>query len=91
MGGGDEDAGDDRSMAAARPPPGRRLADRLLTAFHAACDQGELDAAAQVLRVLEALLRRQAGADPNRRRGIEGLVAAHERLWQLRHPGDERR
>ena len=89
MSGEDEDAGEDGAVAGARPA-GRRLADRLLMAFHAACDQGEFDIAAQVLQVLEALLRRQGGADPHRRRSIEGLVAAHERLWQLRHPGAER-
>ena len=86
MTGEDEDTGGDRTAGAARPA-GRRLADRLLNVFHAACDQGELDAAAQLLGVLESLLRRQPPADPNRRRTIEGLVAAHERLWQLRHPG----
>jgi hypothetical protein len=27
-----------------------------------------------------------AGSDSNRRKSIESLVAAHERLWLLRHP-----
>lgn len=67
-------------------PGGRRLPDRLLVAFHAACDQGELDTAFQLLGALEDLVRRRgAAADPNRRRTIEGLVAGHERLWHLRH------
>jgi len=84
-------SGDDRDEemepAVARPS-GRRLADRLLVAFHAACDQGELETAGRLLPVLEALLRRPATpSDPYRRRSIEALVAAHERLWQLRHPG----
>ena len=66
---------------------GRRLPDRVLAAFHAACDQHELAAAEQLLAVLEALVMRATPApDPNRRRALEALVAAQERLWYLRHP-----
>ena len=87
MSGDGQDAAAEANPGAARPA-GRRLADRILTAVHAACDQGELDTAEQLLGVLEALLRRrQQLPDPQRRRSIEALVAAHERLWQLRHPG----
>jgi hypothetical protein len=32
------------------------------------------------------LTRRPLSADNNRRRSMESLVAAHERLWHLRHP-----
>jgi hypothetical protein len=32
------------------------------------------------------LKRPNAGSDINRRKSIESLVAAHERLWLLRHP-----
>jgi len=83
---GGEGRDEDADSSAVRPG-GRRLADRLLVAFHAACDQGELEAAAQLLQVLEALLRRRgAVTDAQRRRSLEALVAAHERLWHLRHP-----
>lgn len=71
---------------------GRRLPDRVLAAFHAACDQNELAAAEQLLAVLEALVTRATQPpDPNRRRLLEALVAAQERLWYLRHPDDRGR
>ncbi len=66
----------------------RRLSDKVLIAFHQACDQGDTEVAGELVRVLELMLRRRPSApDQNRRRKIEGLVAAHERLWTLRHPG----
>jgi len=69
------------------PRQGRRLSDKILVAFHQACDQGDFEVAEQLLRVLEMMLtRRSVSPDANRRRNIETLVAAHERLWHLRHP-----
>ena len=71
----------------AGPRQGRRLSDKILVAFHQACDQGDFEVAEQLLRVLEMMLtRRPTSPDVNRRRNIETLVAAHERLWHLRHP-----
>lgn len=68
----------------------RRLSDKVLVAFHHACDTSDLDVAEQLLRILEVMVtRRPTNADGNRRRSMEGLVAAHERLWHLRHPGVE--
>ena len=69
------------------PRYSRRLSDKILIAFHHACDQSDLEVAEQLLHVLEGMLTRQALA-PNgtRRRNTESLVAAHERLWDLRHP-----
>lgn len=65
----------------------RRLSDKVLVAFHHACDTSDLEIAEQLLRILEVMLtRRPVNADGNRRRSLEGLVAAHERLWHLRHP-----
>jgi len=64
----------------------RRLSDKVLIAFHQACDTSDLEIAADLLRVLEVMLaRRPTHADGNRRRNVEGLVAAYERLWHLRH------
>ena len=68
----------------------RRLSDKILIPFHQACDQADYDVAEQLLRILETMMeRRQTATDSNRRRAIESLVAAHERLWQLRHPDQE--
>ena len=65
----------------------RRLSDKILIAFHHACDQADYEVAEDLLRILETMLtRRVVSPDSNRRRNIESLVAAHERLWMLKHP-----
>ena len=69
------------------PRHSRRLFDKVLVAFHHACDVADYEAADQLLQLLEIMTtRRPRPEDGNRRRSIEGLVAAHERLWHLRHP-----
>jgi hypothetical protein len=83
---------DDTETPASRAQAGaprysRRLSDKILLAFHHACDQGDYEIAEQLLRILESMLtRRTVPPDANRRKSIESLVAAHERLWHLRHP-----
>jgi hypothetical protein len=70
----------------------RRLSDKILIAFHHACDQSDYEVAEQLLHILEMMLtRRPLTPDGTRRRNMESLVAAHERLWHLRHPhlGDD--
>ncbi len=75
--------------ASAGPRYARRLSDKILIAFHHACDQADFEIAAQLLHVLEHMMsRRPLLPDANRRRGMETLVAAHERLWHLRHKID---
>jgi hypothetical protein len=83
---------------AAREPGGtgpaprysRRLSDKVLIAFHHACDQADFEIADELLKLLETMLtRRPIVADGNRRRSMESLVAAHERLWHLRHGNPE--
>jgi hypothetical protein len=65
----------------------RRLSDKILIAFHHACDQGDVEVARQLLDVLEFMTTRPASLpDGKDRRAKESLVAAHERLWQIRHP-----
>ena len=85
--GGEAEEGAAGAVRGAAPRYTRRLSDKILIAFHQACDQGDLDVAEQLLRVLEMMvMRRPAAPDANRRRNIESLVAAHQRLWLLRHP-----
>ncbi len=75
------------SVSAGTPRYSRRLSDKILLAFHHACDQSDLEVAEQLLHVLEMMLiRRPLTPDGGRRRNMESLVAAHERLWHLRHP-----
>ena len=82
----DRDGSADRS-ATIGPRYTRRLSDKILISFHHACDQADFDVANDLLVILEKMLKRpNAGSDSNRRKSIESLVAAHERLWLLRHP-----
>ncbi|MGE4483183.1 hypothetical protein [Acidocella sp.] len=84
--GDDLDSPSSRTQTAT-PRYSRRLSDKILLAFHHACDQGDYEIAEQLLRILESMLtRRTVPPDANRRKSIESLVAAHERLWHLRHP-----
>ena len=67
--------------------PMRRLFDKILIAFHHACDRADVEVAARLLNVLELMIKRppripSGGED---RRAKESLVAAHERLWLIRN------
>jgi hypothetical protein len=85
--GAEQDGGKDTGRGAPAPRHSRRLSDKILIAFHHACDQADYEVAEQLLRILEMMLtRRPVSPDTNRRRNMESLVAAHERLWHLRHP-----
>lgn len=85
----DDEAGRDVGVAGA-PRYSRRLSDKILIAFHHACDQADFEVAEQLLHILEMMLtRRPLTPDGTRRRNMESLVAAHERLWHLRHPNVE--
>lgn len=75
------------ASAASLPRYSRRLSDKILIAFHHACDQADFEVAEQLLNIMEMMLtRRPLQPDLGRRRNMESLVAAHERLWHLRHP-----
>ncbi|WP_426957019.1 hypothetical protein [Muricoccus radiodurans] len=87
----EDETGGDAQRGTGRPPSAprhtRRLSDKILIAFHHACDQGDFEVADELLRILEMMLtRRPVAPDMNRRKNMESLVAAHERLWLLRHP-----
>lgn len=84
----DDDSHESRGRPGATPVRySRRLSDKILIAFHHACDQDDYEIAKQLLTILEMTLnRRPAVPDANRRKSIESLVAAHERLWHLRNP-----
>jgi hypothetical protein len=76
-----------RDSGSSAPRQGRRLSDKILVAFHHACDLADYEVAESLLRTLELMLtRRPFPADTGRRRSMENLIAAHERLWHLRHP-----
>jgi hypothetical protein len=76
--------------ATTAPRQTRRLPDKILVAFHSACDQGDFEVAESLLQILELMLtRRPLPPGTSRRRNMESLVAAHERLWHLRQPLDD--
>ena len=57
---------------------------KILTAFHAACDTCDVEIADRLLRIFEAAI---FGEEKNRiagRQTMDSLVAARERVWQLR-------
>jgi hypothetical protein len=62
----------------------RRLQDTLLTAVHRACDGDQLDIAARLLRLAEEVVAEEPDLR-RRRQDRSALIAAHERLWHLRH------
>ncbi len=83
----EDEPGREQGVGAGAPRYSRRLSDKILIAFHHACDQSDFEVAEQLLQVLEKMLtRRPLTPDGTRRRNMESLVAAHERLWYLRHP-----
>ncbi|MDT7953450.1 MAG: hypothetical protein RQ966_18260 [Acetobacteraceae bacterium] len=87
---GKDDVNPAESVSPQAAPPlrrhTRRLEDKLLVAFHHACDVADIEVARHVLEILELMLARKTSQpDPNRRRNMEGLVAGHERLWSLRN------
>ena len=85
----EEDVGRETGPGGA-PRYSRRLSDKILIAFHHACDQSDFEVAEQLLHNLEIMLtRRPLTPDGTRRRKMESLVAAHERLWHLRHPATD--
>ena len=61
----------------------KRLADKILVAFHHACDQRSYRVAWQLLHVLEVMAMRKSFIPADARRIRQSLVAAHERLWQF--------
>ncbi len=78
---GNRTAGDDTKQKSARSMP-----DKILVAFHHACDSKDFEVAARLLVSAEAALTSNDSLQPlKRRRAMEGLVAAHERLWVLTH------
>ena len=72
------------------PDYSQRLSDKILTAFQDACENSELEVAAQLLRVLEGMLARRTVYPARIRHQIrEELVAAQRLLWHLRHQASD--
>ena len=77
--------GDDQ--AEPRPRGQRSLSEKILVAFHHACDSRDVEAAERLLQSANASLTGNTKMSPSRLRWArEGIVAAHERLWLLKQP-----
>ena len=63
----------------------RRLTDKLLACIHAACDLEYDDIASDLLAILENIIKKSLSRPGERRKLVTSTVAAHERLWTLRH------
>jgi hypothetical protein len=65
----------------------KRLSDKVLIAFHQACDDRDIDVARALLGLLELMAKRSPSLPDRRERHVrDSLVAAHERLWHIQHP-----
>jgi hypothetical protein len=67
-----------------RGPYKRRLSDKIISAFHIACDRADYAVAEALLNILDFMAARPVPGE-RRRHEMEVLIAAHERLWHLRH------
>jgi hypothetical protein len=61
------------------------LADKILLAFHQACDQQDNEVAFELLIVLDFMAMRQPPLS-EMAKFVASLVAAHERMWEMQHP-----
>jgi hypothetical protein len=59
---------------------GRRLSDKVLVAFHQACAQHDVNVACGLMAVLEHMWLRDLDAPWGRRRNVNWLLPARERL-----------
>ncbi len=65
----------------------RRLSDKILAAFHQACDQKQTDTAEYLLRALELAVTRYGGhPNADKRKSLAEVVDAYERLQILKKP-----
>ena len=64
----------------------QRVMDKVAQAFNHACDLVDTEVAERLAQIMDRMVaERSLKADGTRRRAVETLVAAHERLWELRH------
>jgi len=65
---------------------GRRLSDKILIAFHHACDARDIPTAEDLLGILSRLISRPLVVEPyDRRKVVETLADAKYRLWDMKH------
>jgi len=81
----------DRRLGAGLDPAfGRRLSDKVMLAFHQACDQDDLDVAQKLMGVLEFLWLRDLDEPWGRRRNVNYLVPSRDRLRHVIYRAEQR-
>ena len=71
------------------PRNSRRLSDKILLAFHQACDQHNFPVAQELIHILETMVSvTPRSKEIDFRKSVNLVVAAHERLWHIRHAED---
>jgi len=76
-------------ITAARHYPSS-TSEKILAAFHAACDQSDMAVGTALLRILDRLAKqRPMRNDARKRRNMELLAAAYIRRWDLVHRQDD--
>jgi hypothetical protein len=79
--------GSNEQRTSSLPRYTRRLSDKILIAFHQGCDQNDVEVAQCLLAILDFMVQRPpTDMEGGERRTKANLAAAHERLWQMRHP-----
>lgn len=64
---------------------GRRLSDKIIDAFHMACDQNDAEVAEGLFKVLEIVLTRYGGiGKSDKRLNVDFIRGASERLDEVR-------
>jgi hypothetical protein len=75
---------DSASPAPGHTPRMRRIGDKILAAFEHASERNELEVAALLLIEYERVVTRiPISLGGERRREMESLISAHNRLWEL--------
>jgi hypothetical protein len=80
---------DTMRFEAPRPYPSS-TSEKILAAFHAACDQSDMAVGNALLRILDTMAKqRPMHDDARKRRNMEQLAAAYVRRWDLVHRNDD--
>ncbi len=86
------DAPSDDFLSPQRRSVGKRAVSSpswILAAFHTSCDVKDFRVAESLIAIFEkAALGDTSQPDGRRRQAIDLIVAAHERLWNLKHASD---
>jgi hypothetical protein len=83
------DPGDTAAIVFGSSRHNRRLSESILSEFNQACANNKPEVALQLLDAFESIIRDRSRPDTvERRKLVDKLIAAHEQLWHIMHPGE---